>query len=51
MLKQLITKHSYLIEAATDPVISGITLSKSTNNAIRLDMTSGTLYIDQNGRL
>ena len=44
MLKRLIMKHSLLIQKqqqTKDPAISGITLSKSTTNKVRLDVTSG----------
>lgn len=32
-----------------DPVISGISISKATTNAIRLDVALGKIYIDTNG--
>lgn len=38
-------------EAATgkDPIIKGLTLNKSTTNAVRLNVSSSKLYLDTNG--
>ncbi|OCA88877.1 S-layer homology domain-containing protein [Pseudobacillus wudalianchiensis] len=36
-------------ESANDPIISGLTLSKSTAQPVRLQLSSDILYIDKNG--